>query len=75
MIRVVPVEYFIEDTPDRPSHLAFLSTVTDNFISFDGCQVWDSWADLAEYADEEFLERVQGLCPAWFFSEEELQAS
>ena len=66
MIRAVPVPYFINETSGKESHLAFLSTVTDKFIEIDGCQVWDSWSELSEVADIEFLNRVRTLCPKWF---------
>ena len=70
MIRAVEVCYFLEDYPDKPSHMAFLSTVNDMFIKFNGTHVWDSWEDLAEDCDDPgFLERVKGLCPAWFKAE------
>jgi len=68
MIRAVEVQYFLEDTKDKPSHMAFLSTVTDQFIMIDGTHVWDSWSDLTTYADTEFLDRVRGLCPEWFLN-------
>lgn len=68
MIRVVPVMYFLEDYEnEKPSHMAFLDTVTDQFIMFDGTHVWECWLDLVNSgADDAFLERVRGLCPDWF---------
>jgi hypothetical protein len=51
--------------------LAFLDTVTDTFVKYDGTHVWDSWEDLSEYCeDQEFLDRVKGLCPEWFITGE-----
>ncbi|MCH8272139.1 MAG: hypothetical protein IIB41_02685 [Candidatus Marinimicrobia bacterium] len=69
MIIVVEVNYFQLEN-DKPDHIAFLCTVTDQFIKFDGTHVWDSWAEFETYADKEFLDRVRGLCPQWFFKKQ-----
>lgn len=68
MIRVVPVQYYLEDYDQgKFSHLAFLDTVTDQFLLFSGSHVFDSWSDLVEAgASEEFLERIKAGCPEWF---------
>ena len=73
MIRAIPVEYYLDAAP---SHMAFLNTVDDMFIEFNGTMVWESWDELVEYVegDEDFvdnptlgfLDRVRGLCPQWF---------
>ena len=77
MIIVVPIKYFLEDHEnDCYSHLAFLDTVTDTFFKFDGTHVFDCWEYLKGLCTDEvdgtvFLERVKGLCPEWFFEEQD----
>lgn len=66
MIRAVPVEYFISPDKSGPDHMAFLSTVTDQFMTFDGTDIWENFDDLKEVADKEFCDRVMPLCPEWF---------
>ena len=70
MIRAVQFQYFMNG---RDDHMAFLSTVTDNFLTFNGSQCWDSWEDLDSDMhvdtlplDQELSERLKGLCPVWF---------
>jgi hypothetical protein len=66
MIIAVPILYYISDK--EPSHLAFLDTVTDTFLSFQGVEVFDSWDDLQGWCNRpQMLERLRGLCPNWFF--------
>lgn len=66
MIRVVPICYYLDDDPGDESHLAFLDTVTDTFIEFDGEQIWESWDELSIVADKGFLGRMYDLVPEWF---------
>lgn len=73
MIIVVEVKYFLEDFDNNtPSHFAFLDTVYNKFLEFDGTHIWDSWADFISYCgDEKFQDRVKGLCPKWVFKNED----
>ena len=49
-------------------------TVTDEFESFNGFQVFETWNDFEEefeYFDEDNLGRYRKLCPDWVFGLEE----
>ena len=80
MIRAVPFEYF---SSGRADHIAFVCTITDRFLEFDGDQYWATWSELFEsmtcdnaYPDgsavePDFMLRLKRLCPMWFLDNHE----
>jgi hypothetical protein len=60
-----------ETDPDYPRQFAFYNTISDQFLSTNGGQVWYSWDDFLNNAalelSLEMIERCRSLCPAWVF--------
>lgn len=61
-----------ETDPDYPRQFAFYDTISDQFISANGGQVFDTWNEFhvnaAHELTSERIERCRSLCPAWVFA-------
>lgn len=42
-------------------------TVTDEFESFNECQVFETWEEFEDDFDGDNLDRYRKLCPGWVF--------
>ena len=60
-----------ESDPEFPRQFAFYNTVSDQFLSANGGQVFDSWHEFEKNAtgelSREMISRCFGLCPDWVF--------
>lgn len=60
-----------ETDPDYPRQFAFYNTISDQFLSVNGGQVFDLWDEFLENAATELslglINRCRSLCPKWVF--------
>jgi hypothetical protein len=77
MMRFVDLGKQLGIDEEWPREFCFFSTVSDQFLNFNGDQVWKNWAafEASLRAEirvpddaEKMLERLRELCPDWVFS-------
>ena len=59
------------------ANFAWLSTISDNFLDFNGQQTFDSWSDFESFYEEPKhgpIDRYKSLVPAWALSESDCLA-
>lgn len=74
-----------ESDPEYPRQFCFFNTIDDQFLIYDGEQVWETWEEfdrawrvhlsfacsqiLIQSLNNEYY-RLRSLCPAWVFKAE-----